>query len=401
MNSTDYDVVVVGGGPAGLITAKTCAENGLNVVILEKDAEIGAPKRCAEGVSIRGFDRVGLKYEKSFVSRELRGAKLYSPSGKVVSMMAEGTDVLGYVLERKVFEKYLARLAIKAGASCLVKTTVTDVIKEKNKIVGVRANHMGSEFELRAKIVIACDGVESMVAKKAGLDTVNKLEDYISGFQYEMAGIKNCDMDVIHLYFGTKIAPKGYLWIFPKSEDSANVGIGIIGTMNASKNAKEYLDRFIVNHPEIFEDASPIEVNGGGVPVSGYIPGSFVMDGLMLVGDSAQMVNPIHGGGMTTNMYAGTIAGRVAAEAIKSGDVSEKKLKAYEKEWKETDGVKMQKLLKLRLFLEKLNDSDFELFSEILSSKDLMEIQDGKTKFLLKSLLKHPSLLNLARKYLA
>jgi digeranylgeranylglycerophospholipid reductase len=227
------------------------------------------------------------------------------------------------------------------------------------------------------------------------------MKDYISGFQYEMARVENLDMNHIHLWFGNEVAPKGYLWVFPKGESLANVGIGIIGTANEQKSAREHLDGFIMAHPEFFKKAAPVEVNSGGVPVSGMISDSFVKDNFLLVGDSAQMVNPIHGGGMSTNLYAGMIAGRVIDEAIRSGDCSQEKLFEYEKEWRDTDGVRMAKLLKLRLFLENLTDDDFEYFANALTGENIMDMQKGKVKFMFKMLIKHPRLLNLARKYFA
>ncbi|MBN2518137.1 MAG: NAD(P)/FAD-dependent oxidoreductase, partial [Candidatus Altiarchaeota archaeon] len=217
---------------------------------------------------------------------------------------------------------------------------------------------------------------------------------------YEMAGVSGLDMEKIQMWFGSEIAPKGYLWLFPKGDDLANVGIGILSTENEKRSAREWLESFIYKHPEYFKEASPVEVNSGCVPVLGVMKDSFVADNLMLVGDSAQMVNPIHGGGISTNLYAAQIAGRVAAEAIKSKDTSREKLFAYEREWRETDGVRMEKLLKLRMFFEKLSDKDLDFFADILRGEDLMKMQEGKIKFLLKMLFKHPRLLNQARKYL-
>jgi len=127
------------------------------------------------------------------------------------------------------------------------------------------------------------------------------------------------------------------------------VGIGILGRLSDKGNkAKDYLDRFIENHPQIFKNASAIEINAGGIPVGSSID-PLVMDGLMVVGDAAHQVNPIHGGGMALAMNAAKISAEVGVKAIK-----EKRLYEYENIWRETEGVKMQKLLKLRSFLEKI-----------------------------------------------
>lgn len=396
---TDYDVIIVGAGPAGSMTAKTCAEKGLKVLVLEKDAEIGAPKRCAEGLSMRGFERAGLKYNPKYCAQEIQGLVLWAPNGKSVKFAKDET--WGYVLERKVFEKHLAKDAIKAGADYMVRTTVYDLIKDGNgKPAGVKAKYLGDNVEFTASLIIGADGTESKVGRMAGLRTTNKLVDYISGFQYEMAGVEGLDQDKIHMWLGTEIVPKGYLWAFPKGDDLVNIGIGIIGTENAKKSARQYLDEFIKSHPEHFKNASPVEINAGGIPVCGKIDDPFVADHIMLVGDAAHQVSPVHGGGMSTNLYAAQICGRVAAEAVKSKDFSKKKLMEYETEWRQTDGKKMEKHLKVRLLLEGLKDEDLNWFADNMKPQYVEELQHGRTGFLLKMLIKKPKLLKYAMKYL-
>jgi digeranylgeranylglycerophospholipid reductase len=395
----DYDAIVVGAGPAGSMAARTMAEKGLEVLVLEKDAEIGSPKRCAEGLSMRGFERAGLKYSPKYCAQDIRGLVLWAPNGKSVTFAKDET--WGYVLERKIFEKHLAKDAIKAGADYMVRTTVHDLIKDKDgKAAGVKARYLGDEVQFTAPLVIGADGTETKVGRMAGLRTVNKLGDYISGFQYEMAGVEGLDQDKIHMWLGAKIVPKGYLWAFPKGDDLVNIGIGIISTENAKKSVRQYLDEFIVAHPEHFRNASPVEVNAGGIPVCGKISDPFVDDHIMLVGDSAHQVSPIHGGGMSTNLYAAQIAGRVAAEAVQSGDFSKKKLSEYESEWRQTDGRKMEKHLKVRLFVESLSDDDLNWFADNMKPEYVEDLQEGRTGFLLKMLIRKPKLMKYAVKYL-
>jgi len=396
---TDYnvDVVVVGAGPAGSIAAWELAKRKVNVLVVEKRQEIGAPKRCAEGISMKGLENMNLRPDPRWASQVITGSILYAPNGKEVKI--EPKDHTGYVVERKVFEKYLATEAVKAGARYMVKTTVTDVVKEGDKVVGVKADHMGDEVTVKAKMVIAADGVDSMTAKRAGIDTVNRLTDYHSGFQYEMAGV-NADQGKLHLFFGNEIAPKGYIWIFPKGNTTANVGVGIVGIKSEEgRRARDCLDKFIRDNPRFFANASPIEVNAGGIPVSIHVK-TFVADNFMIVGDAAHQVNPIHGGGIALAMNAARLAAKVAADALAEGNTSRERLLEYERRWHETDGAKIKKLLKVRYFIEKLDDEDINAMADMLTGEEVFGLVNGETKSLIRLITKAPKLLPLAKKFL-
>lgn len=386
------DCLIVGAGPAGSVMAREMASRGFETLVVEKRQEIGAPKRCAEGVTLHGLKNIGIDIHPLAISGRIRGAMLYAPSGKKVVM--EGDEMEGYVLERKIFEKDLAAKAIKAGAKYMIKTQATGMERE-NGIWKVKVSGIDGEAEIKAKLVIGADGVESKVGKWAGLKTVNRITDYHSGIQFEMAGV-NADEKYIHIFFGREVAPLGYAWIFPKAF-SANVGLGILEKA-AKMRAYDYLKKFIEEHEEFFRNAHPIEINGGGVPVAHFT--KMIADGVMLVGDAAQLVNPIHGGGITRAMHSSVMAAEVAEKALKKGDVSESVLAEYEKKWDEEYGEKTRKLMKLRAFLEKLEDKDFEMLAGMLEGEDIYSLTQAKMTFFLKKLITKPSLLSLAKKYL-
>ncbi len=310
----EVECLVIGAGPAGSMAAKELASRGIETVVIEKRQEIGAPKRCAEGVSKHSLEKLGIKVHELGIARTIKGAVLYSPSGKKVVMDGQGME--GYVLERKVFEKYLASEAIKEGARYMVKTQATDMVRENGRW-RVSIKNLDGEDEIIANLVIGADGVESKVGRWAGLKTLNRLTDYHSGIQFEMAGV-NADENYIHLFFGNEVAPLGYAWIFPKAF-SANVGLGIL-EKGAKMRAYDYLKKFIEDHEDIFKNASPIEINSGGVPVAHFT--GMAADGVMLVGDAAQLVNPIHGGGIVRAMHSSIMAAEVAEQALKEKNLS-------------------------------------------------------------------------------
>jgi digeranylgeranylglycerophospholipid reductase len=374
MIKKEYDVVVVGCGPAGSNTAKELAEKGFNVVIFDRNFEIGCPKRCGEGISANSVKQLKLKIPSYCIAQKINGAYVYAPNGREVKIKFKGTE--GYILERKVFDKWLAKQAVAAGAEIFSRATVTDVLWNGNFVNGVKVETIDGLLEVRSKIVVAADGVESLVMRKAGIRTNKNPQLVDSGFQYEMAGIKLRDPHMIELFFGNEIAKRGYVWIFPKGKDCANVGVGISGAVGDVKRAKAYLDDFISRRRELSE-GSIIEVNGGCIPVGGLMK-NMVGNGILGVGDAVNQVNPIHGGGIAESIKAAKIAAEVIVGAFKKKDFSEKMLSQYNKKWWEERGKHLQKVERLREMVEKMTDQQLNDLAEILNGEDLSEFAHGR-----------------------
>jgi len=370
MLKDSYDVVVVGAGPAGSSTAEACAKKGLSVLVLERNSEIGVPKRCGEGLSHNSVKRLGLEIPKYCIAQDVNGAIIYAPNMKRVEIKFEGTE--GHILERKMFDKWLAQRASEAGAIFITRAFVHDVIKNDGMVAGVKARIMGEEKEIKSKIVVAADGVESVIARKAGMKTNKKLNLVDSGFQYEMSNIKLNDPSKIELYFGNEIAKRGYVWIFPKGENRANVGVGIAP---GDKCAKEYLDSFIETRDEL-KNGSIIEVNAGCIPVGDFMD-SMVTDGMIGVGDSVNQVNPAHGGGISESITAGRMAGDIIIKAIANNDCSAKMLSEYNKIWWDERGKKLKNVEKVREAFEKMSDDQMNDLIEVLSGEDMVEFTRG------------------------
>jgi digeranylgeranylglycerophospholipid reductase len=399
----EVDVLVVGLGPGGLIAARDLASQGFRVLGIDRKQELGWPKRCAEGVSEEGLLHCGVRPDPAWAYGRIEAAALYSPDGTRV--LLKDPTTIGYVVERKVFEKHLARDAILAGAKLQVKTQAVGLLRDASGFVrGVRAEFMGKTFDIRARLTVGADGIDSMVGKWAGLRTLNRVRDYHAGFQYEMVGVQGYEEDTLHLYFGEDVAPKGYVWIFPKGKGVANVGIGILAKESSwGHRAQDYLDRWIESRPEMFAKASVTEINGSGIPVSSRVPEP-IGDGILLVGDAAQLVNPIHGGGIIIAMRAAMIAARVAGDALRKGDVSKAALQPYVTEyWTKDEGAVTEKLLKLRYFSEHLSDRDFDRLAAILQGREniVLELTNAKFPTFVKLMLRHfPTMAPLVRKYM-
>ncbi len=394
MIDQEYDVVIVGMGPGGSAAAKACAEKGLKVLGVEKRQEIGCPKRCGEGLSKNALKRMGLRFDSKWVCQVIKGATVYAPNGKYIRIDYKGPE--GWVIERKIFDKELAKQAARSGAKILAKAEVIEIFRE-GKILKVRIVFQHEKFDVKTKILIASDGVESTISRMMGLDTTIKLIDVASAAQFEMANVK-IDPNRIELYFGNEIAPGGYFWVFPKGKDSANVGIGVRKPFSKDI-AYNYLKRFVESRPNL-KKGSVIEVNSGGVPVGGLLE-NMVADNFMVVGDAAHQVNAIHGGGISEAYIGGKIAGEVAVKSIKKGDYSKKVLEEYNKKWWDLRGKKLKKIVKLRQVVESLSDEELNWLAEYLSGEDLIGLAHASGfKKLYFVLMKKPRLIPLARKLL-
>ncbi len=395
-----FDVIVVGLGPAGLTACKTLAQKKLKVLGLDRKQEIGPPKRCAEGLGMAWFKRLNLKPDKEWAVQKVFGATLYSPNGKTVEL--KSGKLQGFVLERKIFEKHLAIEAAKKGAKIIVKSDVLEAKRESGKVI-LNVNQGGEQKAYSCNLVIASDGIDSLVARQLGLNTANKLVDVDSGYQYEMTNISGYNENHIHFFFGTDVSPRGYCWIFPKRKGTANVGIGIGGTQK--ETAKFYLDKFIASKPGLAK-GSIIEVNAGVIPVGGFLD-NMVKDNLMVAGDAAHHVDPVHGGGIGIAMEAGMLCAGIAAEAAKKNDFSEKFLSKYNDLWYETRGNELKKKLKVRHLLEQLNNEDFDYLAESITIDDVIKIasaeMDKKGKLILigKKLVKRPGLAKIMLKFMS
>ncbi len=378
----ETDVLVIGAGPAGSSTAKHAALNGADVILLDKKSEIGAPKRCAEGVSKEGLKELKIEPSSRWVTKELSGVRMIAPNGTSVWLNEDRVKLpeAGYILERKVFDKHMAMDAARAGAKIMIKTLATGLRREGNNLV-VSAETMGEEFEIKAKIVIGADGPESRVGRWAGLKTTIKPKNMESCAQFEMANVKMHDPDSIEFYFGS-VAPGGYAWIFPKGDDIANVGLGIL-TTETDKSAYEHLLLFVENCPAT-QDAQPVEINIGGDPVGGMLK-ELVTDNFILVGDAASQVNPLTGGGIIAAMEAGVYAGEVAAASVREGDYSSRFLSKYQERCEENIADKFKKDLKVKDYLQTLSDDELNSIADAFQD---IELNNVNTAELIKSLIK-------------
>jgi len=377
-----YDVLVVGGGPGGAVAARTAAEIGLSVCLVEKRPAIGAPVRCAEGIGKEALAEF-VKPDPRWISAELKGADIVAPDGTTMKLASEqaGSKV-GYILDRKFFDRELVWQAAEAGADVAVKTRASAPILAGGAVKGAVLEFCGETRRINADIVIAADGVESKFSRWCGIDTTVPMREIMTSAQYLMTDI---DIDPYTTVFllGNEVAPEGYLWIFPKGNRTANVGIGISGKKSGpGHRAKDYLDRFVSSR---FPNGKTIEHIVGGVSVCQPLPCT-VSDGLLIVGDAARVVDPLTGGGIYNAMFTGSLAARTAAAAISANDCSKAALMPYDAGWRNSNmGKTIARNWQIKEYLIKLPD---EKLNAIIHSAASLNMKEFSTLNLIKELMK-------------
>lgn len=378
----ETDVLVIGAGPAGSSAAKHAALGGAEVILMDKKSEIGSPKRCAEGVSKKGLAKLGIEPNPRWITKEIDGVRLASPNGTDVWLTNEEIELpeAGFILERKVFDKFMAMDAARAGAQIRIKTLATGLEKVDDSYI-VHTESMGKKEDIKAKIVIAADGPEGHIARWAGMKPTTKAKEMESGVQYEMVGVEFEREGVIEFYFGS-CSPGGYVWIFPKGDDIANVGLAVLAH-KTDKPAIDYLDEFITTCPYT-KNAQAVELNVGGDPVGG-MPKKMYDDNLLICGDAAGQVNPLTGGGIISGMTGGMYAGQVAAESIEAGDYSKKFLKEYDSRARNDLKDEIDKYKKVQEYLLTLSDEELD---DIAIAFQDVNFEKVSTTELVKSLVK-------------
>jgi|TARA_B110000438_G_scaffold102614_1_gene101506 digeranylgeranylglycerophospholipid reductase len=316
----DWEVIVIGGGPAGSTVARYVAEGGCEVLVIDGRDPIGTPLQCGELVptneemtrlcpDVPDIDDL-LQTPPSAISRETSEMFLVPPSGKPLRYPFEG-----FMLNRVVHDEALVELAKSKGAEYLVNSRVDSIDENSVKL------RDGREFN--AKVIVGAGGHNDPLRKSFWNESGLKIPVKFVLMDGDFG-------DAVELHFGS-MAPGGYAWMFPKKE-GANIGVGIQNKFSKGQNLNDLTDNFVNRYN------GEISFTGAGsLPMSGTIK-TFVKGHYVLVGDSAGMVLPSNGAGITIAMIGGRIAGQVISEHLNNG-IS---LSEYESRWNKQMGKVMR-----------------------------------------------------------
>ena len=367
------DVLVVGAGPSGSMAAKTAAEKDMDVIVIERNKEIGNPVRCAEGINKFLFENTGIKRDDSFIENRIDGTKIYFYDE---AYELNSDQWQGYTIDRTIFDQYLAKQAENKGAIFFTDTKATGIKKNGNKWI-VKTSSNNEITDIETKVIIGADGFESNIGRWANIKKRWKSDDICKCYELLLSCPNSAEENKFHMAFGEEFS-MGYAWVFPKKK-KVNVGVGVPTILNAKDALNFYISQYPGVKNILGKDYCILEKRGGGIPMAGPIDiHETVGDGIILVGDAAGMVEPITGEGIGPSMISGISAGEIISSSIIKGSWKKSDLIEYQNKWKNknyintTLGESMSAIMELKntfhtMFSKKATKQERKEFISMIS----------------------------------
>jgi digeranylgeranylglycerophospholipid reductase len=379
-----YDVLIVGAGTAGCLAAKTAAEAGLKVGLVErKRTEDIGEKVCGDALGEHHLKTLGLeKPQGGEFDKRIEGIKIYSPDLNTV-FTVEHEDFVGYLLNRRLFGQWLLRKAVDKGATLFDMTQFSKPLIEKGFVAGIVTKNMktGERKDFRTNVVIDASGfvgaVRKNLPKEIGIEDEVANEDVeacyreIRQLKQETKNTSYCE-----IYLSQKATPGGYSWIFPKGGARVNAGLGICMRGNFP-NPKTQFYKHVLTNP-LF-DGSLLLTGGTWYDPTRRPLDNMVGNGVIITGDAACLVNPIHGGGIGPSMISGFQASKIAVEALEKGNANRQSLWPFNKRYNDLYGTKQAKLDIFRMLLIASRDEDlnYGMHYNLLTEQDVLKAGMG------------------------
>ena len=385
-----YDLVIVGGGPAGSSAADVAAKNGIKVALIEKENSIAETVRTSGVTWIQSIKEFGIPDD---CFNPIKNFSFCSPNNEVT--ISDSVPRAAVLDVRKTY-RWLAQQAKQSGTDIFVKINVNDVIKnERGDIIGVSGIGPNGKITFHSKIVIDASGFQSTVCKAMGF--VTQWKRFGAGAEYEVKA-ENVESDTWWLMVGQQYSPAGYAWIFPLGNNIVRIGVGVgkpESSIDPTQRLKELMNSKIGPIKRLGK-ISPIEFHYGLIPNDG-LSRKTVFNNLILVGDSAGQANPLVLEGIRYAIKFGRVAGKVASDAIRSGNTDKDALYPYEENWRKEIESKINSAGKVQDRWIGLSDEEWDKELDIIKELKPEEFIDFiKAEFGLSNMIKlathHPKL---------
>ncbi|MHA2368617.1 MAG: NAD(P)/FAD-dependent oxidoreductase [Candidatus Hodarchaeales archaeon] len=366
---TSFDIVVIGGGPAGLAAAERIARDDLSVVVFEEHDSIGKPLACGEGMSVAKLQELKLIKEDNnpescpFVQKRVPIQRFFWGDNSVCTSRLDTV-----LIDRVHFDRTLANNAEAAGADIKTGCSVKKVhLSADAAIVEFSRKGVSKRQKVEAKIIIACDGPASRSVKQIFPEVQTQ---FVQAVEYKMDGIFT---DALEFYFDPKLTPWGYGWVFPKGNET-NVGIVI----RPGKNPREQLNQFV---KKVYGNAGRARAKvkaqiAGTILASGPLKQT-VANRFLVAGDAGGFTNPLFYGGIAIAVHTGRLAADVAVHAIQAKSETIETLRLYETKWHQMPYAHPSLQRAHQIFYHELDDTDIENIGILLDNLDIEKMGIG------------------------
>ncbi len=373
---TNCDVLVVGGGPAGLYAAERLARRGVATLLCEEHTLVGDPVHCTGVLATESFDVLGLPQDATL--NTLTTARFVSPSGITISYSPPSP--MAAVIDRGAFDRALADRARAAGVEIRVGTRASVV---ESGPTAVRAQ-VGDEWVSARLLMLAC-GANYAFQRRSGLGLPR---DYLHTAQREVPARTPADVE---LHFGRDIAPDGFAWAVPVTRPCGT--FARVGVMTSRDPVGSY-SRMVARLAERWGMDDVLQPPRQKILPLGAIDRTYA-DRTLVVGDAAGLVKPTTGGGIHYSIWSAALAADVAVDALAADRLDAAALASYERQWRDRLGEEFAEQRSLRDLVTRLSDQEIDTLFELARTDGIMPIVRKTAQFnhhrhLIRALLRHP-----------
>lgn len=376
------DVIVVGGGPAGLHAASLLAGQGWQVVLLEEHREPGQPVHCTGVLATEAYDELDIP--RTPVLNTLSRVRFFAPSGEIVSYTTP--DIEALVIDRRLFDYELHQGAIAAGVNIISGVRVTNVSATS---AGVTVSLADGPDAYARTCILAC-GANYTLQRRLGLGMPAV---FLQSAQVEWPAAA---VESVEVHFGHGVAPKGFGWVVPVRRGSSTFArIGVMCESDAAKHFRTLVARV--------GERCGIDAEHDGDPAVAprrkMLPLAPLQktyaDRILAVGDAAGLVKATTGGGIYYSLVSAAIAADVVGEGLAADKLAERDLALYQRLWRKRLGPELDAQLSLRMLANRFTDDEIDSLFELARTDGIMPIVRRTAKFnrhrdLILSLFRHP-----------
>jgi digeranylgeranylglycerophospholipid reductase len=358
------DVLVIGGGPGGLATARALAARGRDVAVIEEHEEIGAPVHCTGVLAEDAFTALDLP--AGCLLNPLRTVRFVAPAGHAFDYTTATTEAV--VIDRRAFDQAMSLQARAAGATLVSGQRITAI---EPGAAGMRVTSATGETHEGRAVVLAC-GANYAFQRRFGLGLPRT---FLQSAQMELPAGRLGDVEV---HFGAEIAPRGFAWAVPVRRPGGTfVRVGVMAESHADRYFERMLDRVRVRWTVARSDEA--------APRRRLLPlgavGRSYGERLLAVGDAAGLVKPTTGGGIYYSVVSGELAAGVLDEALTANDLSAARLRGYERAWRQRFQAEFSAQHALRFIAHRMRDGDIDALFHLARTDGILPLVRQTARF--------------------